>query len=146
MWTNRIFDEMDRLFGPTGFDAPARASAAPYPPLNVWEDGDNLYVEAEVPGLGRDQIDVSVSDGDTLTIAGERRLRVPEAAAWLRRECGYGRFARTVTLPAMVDADAVEATYDGGVLTLTLPKHEAAKPKKIAVRAADQAAIAGRNG
>jgi HSP20 family protein len=143
MWTNRLFDEMDRLFGPIGFDAaPAPATPPPYPPLSVWEDGDNLYVEAELPGFDRDQIDVSVV-GETLTIAGQRRPRVPESAVWLRQECWYGRFSRTLTLPVAVDADRVEAAYDGGVLTLTLPRHEAAKPKKIAVKTGGHPAIAG---
>jgi HSP20 family protein len=144
MWTNRLFDEMDRLFGPIGFDAPPTpATPPPYPPLNVWEDGDNLYVEAELPGLAKDDIDVSVTGGDTLTIAGERRPRGPEKAFWCRQECWYGRFSRTVTLPTAVDADKIEATYEGGVLTLTLPKHEAAKPKKIPVKAAEFPALTG---
>jgi HSP20 family protein len=108
----------------------------------VWEDGDNLYVEAELPGFDRDQIDVSVI-GETLTIAGQRRPRVSENAVWLRQECWYGRFSRTLTLPVAVDADRVEAAYDGGVLTLTLPRHEAAKPKKIAVKTGGHPAITG---
>ena len=59
----------------------------------------------------------------------------------MRQECGYGRFSRTVTLPTPVDPDAVEARYEAGVLTLTLPKGAAAKPKRIAVRAADPTAL-----
>jgi HSP20 family protein len=137
MWTNRLFGHMDRVFGPTGFDAPPPLpNATAYPPLNVWEDDDNFYVEAELPGLKPDAIDVSVTEGDQLTIAGARAPAAPAGGAWLRQECGYGRFSRTVTLPAEVDADAVAAAYDAGVLTLTLPKLEQAKPKRIAVKAA----------
>src|SRR5215218_3860234 len=113
MWANRIFEHMDQLFGGLGFDAPARP-AAPYPPLNVWEDDDNLYVEAELPGLKREDIDVSVTGGDQLTIAGAREPCAPDGAAWLRQECGYGRFTRTVTLPTPVDSDEVEAKYEAG--------------------------------
>lgn len=137
MWTNRVFEQMDRLFGPIGFDAAAPATRpAAYPPLNVWEDDDNLYVEAELPGLSADAIDVAVADGDQLTVAGERTPCGPAGGVWLRQECGYGRFARTVTLPTMVDPDGVEARYEAGVLTLTLPKSAAARPKRIEVKPA----------
>jgi HSP20 family protein len=142
MWTNRLFEQMDRLFGPIGLDSPQSfPKVAAYPPLNVWEDDDNLYVEAELPGLNPDNIDVAVTEGDQLTIAGERTPRGPEGSTWLRQECGYGRFTRTITLPAAVDADEVEATYEAGVLTLTLPKMEEAKPKRIAVKAVGPAAL-----
>lgn len=138
MWTNRIFEHMDRLFGPIGLDTPAPAGRpAAYPPLNVWEDDDNLYVEAELPGLSADAIDVAVAEGDQLTIAGERKPCRPDAGVRVRQECGYGRFTRTVTLPTMVDPDSVEARYEAGVLTLTLPKSAAARPKRIEVRPAE---------
>ena len=140
MLTNRIIEHMNRVFGPIGFDDAARPAPA-YPPLNVWEDDDHLYVESELPGLKREDIDVAVADGDQLTIAGVRKPCGPENGAWLRQECWYGRFSRTVTLPTVVDADGVEARYDAGVLTLTLPKSEAAKPKRIAVKAAEPAAL-----
>ena len=138
MWANRIFEQMNQLFGPVGFDAPPPAA---YPPLNVWEDDDNLYVEAELPGMTPEDIEASVAEGDQLTIAGERKLQATENGSWLRQECGYGRFSRTVTLPAEVDADAVEASYEAGVLTLTLPKMEEARPKRITVKAAEHAAL-----
>jgi HSP20 family protein len=140
MWTNRLFEQMDRLFGPIGFDSP-QAFPAPYPPLNVWEDEDNLYIEAELPGLKPEDIDVSVAEGDQLTIAAQRTPNAPEGGAWLRQECGYGRFSRTITLPAEVNAEAVEASSEAGVLTITLPKMEEAKPKKVAVKASGPAAL-----
>lgn len=136
MWTNRVFEQMDRLFGPIGFNAPQSfPKVAAYPPINVWEDDDNLYIEAELPGLRPDSIDVAVTEGDQLTIAGERAPSAPRNSTWLRQECGYGRFTRTVTLPSAVESDDVDANYDAGVLTLTLPKSENAKPKRIAVKA-----------
>jgi HSP20 family protein len=140
MLMNRMIEHMDRLFGPIGFDDVA-PSAPAYPPLNVWEDDDHLYVEAELPGLKREDIDVAVAEGDQLTIAGARKPCGPENGAWLRQECGYGRFTRTLTLPTVVDADGVEARYEAGVLTLTLPKSDAARPKRIAVKAAEPAAL-----
>lgn len=140
MWTNRIFEQMDRLFGPIGFDSP-QAFPAPYPALNVWEDEDNLYVEAELPGLKPEDIDVSVTERDQLTITAQRTPNSPEGGAWLRQEGGYGRFSRTVTLPAEVNAEGVQASSEAGVLTITLPKMEQAKPKKIAVKASGPNAI-----
>lgn len=134
MWTNRIWDEMDRLFGPVA--APDRTAAPAFPALNVWEDDDNLYVEAELPGLKQDQIEITVAEGDQLTVAGERTAPAPNGCIWHRQECGYGRFSRTVTLPAVADADQVEARFEAGVLTLTLPKSEMAKPRRIPVKAA----------
>ena len=136
MLFNRIFDEMDRLFGPVGFDTPP--AAAPFPALNVWEDDGHLYAEAELPGMKLDDIDITLTDGDQLAISGERKWGNPDAR-WHRSECGYGRFRRTITLPFPVEADQVEARYDAGVLTLTLPKAEAAKPKRITVKTAQEA-------
>lgn len=130
MFANRLFDHMDRLYGPVGFDAPPAA----YPPLNVWEDADAYHIESEIPGLKLDDIHVSVAEGDQLTIAGERKPAAEGNATWLRQECGTGGFARVIRLPAAVDADKVEATYRNGVLELSLPKTERAKWKKIAVR------------
>jgi HSP20 family protein len=142
MWANRIFDEMNRLFGPVGFDT-VPAPAVAYPPMNVWEDDDAFVIEAEMPGLKLDDIDITVTEGDQLTISGERKPDTADGLVWHTQECGYGSFSRTVTLPAAVDADKVEAKYEAGVLKQTLPKHEAAKPRRITVKAADVPATAG---
>ena len=136
MLFNRIFNEMDRLVGPLGFDT--LPTAPPYPPLNVWEDDGNLFVEAELPGMKLDDIQVTLTEGDQLTISGERKWGSDDAR-WHRQEVGYGRFSRTITLPFEVEADQVEAKYDAGVLTLTLPKAESAKPKRITVKPAREA-------
>jgi len=136
MFANRLFEQMDRLFGPAGFDSPDLSPPAPaYPPLSVWEDEDALYVEAEAPGLKAEDIGVSVADGDRLTISAERTPPANDRGAWLYQECGYGAFARTITLPVAVDPDAVEAKYEAGVLTITLRKAESTKPRRIAVKA-----------
>lgn len=138
MWTNRILDEMDRFFGPisAGLRSSATSPSA-FPALNLWEDDDNLYVEAEVPGLAQDKIEVTAAEGDQLTIAGERQAPAAAGSIWHLQESGYGRFSRTVTLPVVIDAGKVEAKYDSGVLTLTLPKSELAKPKRITVKSGD---------
>jgi HSP20 family protein len=142
MWTNRILDEMNRFFAPLGAGLRGNgAHLAPYPALNVWEDDDHLFVEAELPGYTNDKIEVTVSEGDQLTIAGEREPAASEGSIWHRQESGYGQFQRTVTLPIVVDSDKVAANFDSGVLTLTLPKSEMAKPKRIAVRGADSGKV-----
>lgn len=138
MWTNRLWDQMDRLLGPIAANAlPSTAVPSVYPALNLWEDDDNLFVEAELPGMSQDQIEITVAEGDQLTIAGERRPPTGEGSVWHRQESGYGRFSRTVTLPVVVDAGRVEAKIDSGVLTLILPKSEMAKPKRIPVTRVD---------
>jgi HSP20 family protein len=108
--------------------------AGVFPFLNVTEDKDKYYVRAELPGLKADELDISVT-GDTLSIAGERKLPVEdEKAQYHRREREAGRFSRIVSLPAQIDTAKVEASCVSGVLTVSLPKAEAAKPKQIAVK------------
>ena len=110
-------------------------AAGVFPLMNVTEDQNNYYVRAELPGLKGDDLDISVT-GDTLSIAGERKIAPEdEKATYHRREREAGRFSRIVTLPAPVDTGKVEAGCTNGVLQVTLPKAEAAKPKQIAVKA-----------
>jgi len=129
----RLQDDMNRLFESFFEDAPQlRGYAAGYPGVNLWEDGDTAYVEAELPGLSMDDVEIYVT-GNELTINGERKIAGPENAAYHRRERAAGRFSRMLTLPWEVDADKVEAKLHNGVLTVTLPKCESCKPKKVKV-------------
>ena len=124
---------MNQLFETFFDDTPAlRGYAAGYPGVNLWEDGDTAYIEAKVPGLNMDDIEVLVS-GNELTINGERRIAAPENGQYQRRERASGRFSRVLTLPWETDADKVEAKLHDGVLTVTLPKCEACKPRKVKV-------------
>ena len=133
-------NQMERLvgdfFGPmAGRYAPRATTAArSFPALNVWEYGDDLYAEAELPGLKSDDLDVSVVGGD-LTIRGRRGTEPREDATYHRRERDAGEFTRVLRLPIEVDADRVEATLKDGVLLVKLPKADSAKPKKIKVAA-----------
>lgn len=111
------------------------ALGAAYPPVNVREDGETVYVEAELPGIHQEDVAVVVTEGNQLTIEGERRPAGPEGAVWHRRERGFGRFGRVVLLPVAVDADKVEARLEHGVLLVTLPKAEAYRPRRIPVTA-----------
>ncbi len=130
---NRLQNEMDRVFGVRlgGPLAPARA----YPPVNLWEDDDYLYVESEIPGMKLDQIELFVSDEDQLTIQGERKSPQDDTAIRQRGERAFGRFSRVIALPTGVDADQTTAEYKAGVLTVRLAKKEEAKPKRITVSA-----------
>ncbi len=110
----------------------ARPYAAGYPAVNLWEDADGAWVEAELPGLGMDDVEVLVAD-DRVTINGRRDIADPQNTNWHRRERARGQFSRTLTLPWPVDADKVEARLQDGVLTVKLPKCEACKPKKVKV-------------
>ena len=110
----------------------SRLSSAPRGlAVDVHEDAERITVSVEAAGFQREDFELSLHDGE-LTIAGERK---PEArdGETLRRERAYGRFSRTLVLPAAVQADAVSATYEAGILTVVLPKSEEAKPRKIAV-------------
>jgi HSP20 family protein len=123
----QVQDEFTKWFG--------RAARGPSAPtLSVWEDEVAVYAEADLPGLDPAKIEVTVTDGNQLTVQGERSAPEIQGAVWVRQERPFGKFVRAVTLPTLVDADRVEAKYEHGVLRLTLPKHEAAKPRKIAVK------------
>jgi HSP20 family protein len=129
--------EVDRLLsgllsGPESGSALGRGRT--FPPINVWEDGDNLYVEAELPGVKSENLDIAVV-GNELTMKGERPAPSEEGVTYHRRERGTGSFTRVVVLPTEVDANQVNATLKNGVLLITLPKSEAAKPRKIQVKA-----------
>ncbi len=133
-WT-RLQNEMDRLFRRFGETAAAWPGlAASYPALNIWEDDNHVYAEAELPGMTHDQLQIYVTAGNRLTVQGERQPDEHLKGVWHRRERGVGAFSRTVELPVPVDADKVEARFEHGVLRVTLPKSEQAKPRRITVK------------
>lgn len=132
---SRLSREMDRMF--RRFDRGDRADmpVATYPPLDLWQDESALYVEAELPGMEIGDLDIYVTGGNQLSIRGERKPPVKEGGTWHRQERGYGQFSRLLTLPCGVKTDEVEAQFKDGVLTITLPKSEAAKPRRLAIKA-----------
>jgi HSP20 family protein len=131
---NRLTDEMGRLFGRWGVASPRMFAASAYPPIDLWADDDNLYLEAELPGLGLDDLEIFVT-GNQLTLKGERKLCEVKGGTWHRQERGYGTFNRVVELPCDVDHDKVSAEFKHGVLTITLPKCAEIKPRRIEVKA-----------
>lgn len=131
--------EMDRLvsdfFGPATGATRARWTGRThsFPSLNIWEDGDALFAEAELPGVKNEDLDITVVGGD-LTIRGRRGETPREGVHYHRQERSVGEFTRVLRLPIEVDADKVEATLAHGVLLIKLPKAESAKPRKIKVQ------------
>jgi HSP20 family protein len=132
---SQLRDEMDRLFESFGLgDGTWPTLAVAYPAVNVWDDSEHVYAEAELPGMELSDLEIYVAGGNQLTIKGERKPWTPGQGVWHRQERGFGSFTRLIALPYDVDADRVEARFHNGVLTITMPKSEAAKPRKIAVK------------
>lgn len=134
----RLRREMDRVFQGTGALPRALsflpgAGARQYPRVNVAEEGDHYLVEALAPGVDPATLEVTVK-GETLTLSGEKRA--PEgvkAEAYHRTERSAGRFARGVELPGEIDAEKVTAAYADGIIKVTLPKAEKARPKRVEI-------------
>ncbi|NOZ72697.1 MAG: Hsp20/alpha crystallin family protein [Chloroflexi bacterium] len=126
---DRVFE--DTLLRPFGFDGTNWELA-----LDIAETDDAYHVEAAIPGVKPEDLDISVVD-NVLTIKGEiKREEELKDEQYHLRERRYGSFSRAVTLPSKVDADAIEAVYENGILKLTIPKSEEAKPRRIAVHTA----------
>jgi len=130
-------DEMNRLFQRWGDDG-GREMGLAYPAVNIWDQGNHLFIEAELPGMNLKDLEIYVTGNNQLTIKGERKPVAPENGAKVvrhRQERGFGTFTRTLTLPYPVNADNVQARLESGVLHLELAKHESARPRKIQVKA-----------
>jgi HSP20 family protein len=127
-------NEMNRLFDRWGHNR-EWSSLGAFPPINVWEEGDKVLVEAELPGLDLKDLETFVTGGRQLTIKGERKPPQVDKGVWHRQERTYGSFIRSLSLPFPVDPEHVDARFEHGVLKITLAKHESAKPRKIAVKA-----------
>jgi HSP20 family protein len=120
---------LERLTGVTG----AATTAGVFPPMNVSQDRDHYYVRALIPGVDAAKLDVSVVH-QTISVSGTRESPEEHGVSYHRRERAEGAFSRSVTLPELIDGARVDAKYVDGVLTLTLPKHEAAKPRRVTVQ------------
>jgi HSP20 family protein len=131
-WMNQLQTQVNRLLDEF---TTSPGLAYSYPPLNVWDDDQNVYAEAELPGMQLDKTEIFVAEGNKLTIQGERALPEIAGGVWHRRERGFGKFSRTFVLPFEVQADKVDARFENGVLRLTMPKSERVKPRRIHVKA-----------
>ncbi len=125
----RLQDEMDRVFSRV-----ADSSPGTFPAVNVWASQESAVVTTELPGVELQDLDISVV-GDTLTIRGSRRPeQLGEGDSYHRRERRWGQFVRVVQLPFWVEPDEVSATLKNGLLSITLPRAHADRPRKIQVR------------
>jgi HSP20 family protein len=131
--------QMERLMEDLGGTSATRPFlrepwARVFPLINLTEDKNNYYLRAELPGIKADDLEMTVT-GNTLTLSGERKIPAEEEnAKYHRRERDAGTFNRVVTLPDQIDSDKVDAHSADGILTVVLPKSEAAKPKQITVK------------
>jgi HSP20 family protein len=128
--------EFDRLFSRL-FDTSAGGAGAQrwVPPMDLLEADDHYVLRADLPGLAEDDVAIEVQDG-TLTISGERSAEHErQGQGWFRVERSFGSFSRSLTLPDGVDADAVSAEFDRGVLTVRIPKPEQRKPRRVEIKA-----------
>jgi HSP20 family protein len=125
----RMQGEMNRVFSGIG-----QSLNREVPPVNAWVGEADVIVAAELPGVDPGKVEISVV-GDTLTISGSRQAEALKAGdSYHRQERDFGRFSRTIQLPFHVEANKVEAKYARGLLKITLPRAEADKPRKIAVK------------
>ncbi|MEW6752282.1 MAG: Hsp20/alpha crystallin family protein [Candidatus Latescibacterota bacterium] len=126
----QIQQQMDQLF-----DQAYYPRVTEYPALNVYTSEDEILVEAELPGFGAEDLDISVVQ-NTLTLRGTRKpVELKSGESYHRRERWTGQFVRTVELPYEVESDKVEAECRRGLLTIRMPRAEAHRPRKIAVKA-----------
>ena len=130
-------NQMNRLFEDALHSWPTDTEASAWSPAaDIYETDNDLVVHADVPGIDPKQIDIRV-ENNVLTIRGERRFEAKvERENFHRVERSYGTFARSFTLAAAVDSEKIQANYKNGVLSITLPKAEQAKPKRIQIAAA----------
>ena len=133
-----IQDEMNQLFGRVFGQQPGLGRGgqrAWAPALDIAERPDAYLVTVEVPGVKPEDLDITL-EGGVLTVQGERRFQDESTdQQWHRVERRYGAFRRSITLPSQVKADAIEASFQDGLLQVLVPKAEAAMPKRIEVRA-----------
>jgi len=126
--------EMDRLMGRGLFGDSRSIGGGSYPPVNVLNGPDEILVQCELAGVKREDLDLSIT-GETLVIKGSKDLPADaEKVRYHRRERGFGEFNRTIVLPDKIAPEAVEAEFNAGVLSIRLPKSEAARPRQIEVK------------
>ena len=132
---SNLRDELDTLFELplwSNFGRQTQLFSGWTPALDLYQNNDNVIALIELPGMRKEDIEISLHDA-MLTIAGERKMETPGGEKAERSERYIGKFRRSITLPTRVDANKVSATHKDGILTVTLPKAEEAKPKQIQV-------------
>lgn len=127
---NRLRTELEKVFGS---DLKNYGCSQFHPKVNVWEDAESFLVEAEMPGINLEDIEILIVDGDQLSVKGERRNKEIKPTAWIRNERSLGKFARSFKLSCSVDIESVKASMKDGVLEIRLPKAATYQPRKIVI-------------
>jgi HSP20 family protein len=127
------FDELvSRLFDEQGLNATTAQTWVPT--SDIYETDDHLKIHLDLPGMTRDNLDIQLTDNNTLTIRGERKFEEVDKAKYHRVERYYGNFMRSFVLPSNVEAEKITASFKDGVLEIVLPKAESAKARKISIK------------
>ena len=108
------------------------AGTGAFPPINVFQQGDNLLAVLEVPGVDKSDLAIQAK-GNAIRISGKKAISYPEGVSVHRRERSAGRFDRTLTVPMQINADAIKAEYRDGVLALLIPRAESDKPRTVPI-------------
>lgn len=131
---DRLRRQMSDLYGALAEGAVPMPSAGVFPLTNVTEDSNNYYVRAELPGIKSEELNIQVTS-DGISVSGERKIAEEDnGVKYHRREREAGKFSRSINLPGDIDVNAVEAGLENGILTVTIPKAEVAKPRQITVK------------
>ncbi|MGH9857245.1 MAG: Hsp20/alpha crystallin family protein [Acidobacteriota bacterium] len=128
----RDFDELfNQFFEEKAFNGTAQTWS---PTSDIFETEDHVKIHLDLPGMTKENLDIQLTENNTLTVRGERKFEKVDKAKYHRVERFYGNFMRSFVLPSNVEANKITATFKDGVLEIVLPKAESAKPRKIAIQ------------
>jgi HSP20 family protein len=116
----------------SGWMGAGTAGAGSFPPINIFQQGEDFVAIVELPGMDKDELQVEAHDG-TIRISGKKQIAYPEGTSVHRRERLSGSFDRTISLPVEIDAESIRAEYRDGLLALFIPRAESAKPRSIKI-------------
>jgi HSP20 family protein len=133
VFRREVDDLFDRFFGDLAGNGNSGMTRGWKAPVAIWDDEQHVYVEVEIPGVCRDDLELVIHQG-SLRIWGERKFAEENRNYWYN-ERAYGRFERLIALPDTVDADSIEAELHDGILSVQLTKKPEAQPKKVAIKA-----------
>jgi len=129
----RMRQQMDNYLNKVSGSGLPNLHAGVFPSINLTEDQDHYYIRAELPGISADDLDIQAT-GNNLSVSGERKIEVEkDNVRYHRKEREAGKFSRAISLPGDIDADGVSAALTNGILRISVPKAEKAKPKQISI-------------
>jgi len=130
----RMSQQMENFISSASGSGLPSLHAGVFPSTNLTEDQDHYYIRAELPGISADDLDIQAT-GNNLSISGERKIEAEkDSVRYHRKEREAGKFSRVISLPGDIDVDGVSASLDNGILKVSVPKAEKAKPKQITIK------------